>query len=195
MMTEEAQQVSARKRRSSGTSAATRITTAGLAIAVTLGLGGAVTARAAEQKLAEAKQMNAEDQAGPVAGQGVAPQTDKIKADERARYDARVLALRAKYRKSLKDLAAKYNAALNGSQSSGSASRGSSSSSTGSFTSSRGTPAASSSGSGSGSSSSSSSGSSTGSSGSSSSSGNSNNNSSSQGSVSAPKAPATSKGS
>lgn len=84
-----------------GTSAATRITTAGIAVAMTLGLGGAVAARAAEQKRADLQDV--------IPAEAVAAD-----ATERARYDAKVAKLKAKYQKHLDELAAEYSAKLGG---------------------------------------------------------------------------------
>ena len=175
-----------KKRRSGGPSAATRITTAGLAVAITLGLGGAVAARAAEQKRADAKLDNpdaatTDDATQSAIAAEVAAATAKVKAEDQARFDKQIKALTKKYQKAVDSAAAGYAAKLSASSSSsssgssGSSGGSSSSSGGGSYSSSKG-----SSSSGSSSSKGSSSSSSSGSSGS---------------SASAPKAPSKSKGS
>lgn len=161
-------QTSTGTRRGGGTSAATRITTAGVAVAMTLGLGGAVAARAAEQKRADLQDV--------IPSEAVAVDAttlDGIQSAERSRYDAQVARLKAKYQKHLDELAAEYTAKLGGtaSDSSSAGSTGYSSSSSGSASSNGGSPARGNS----------SSGSSSGNSG--------------AVKVTAPKAPATSKGS
>lgn len=168
------------RRRTGGPTAATRITTAGLAVAVTLGLGSAVTARAAEQKRADARKLTAQTE-GSGAQADLDAATESIRAEERARYDKKAKQLRDKYQKSLNKLAAEYSAKLGAGSSSSSGSSSGSSSSGGSYSGSSGG------------------GGSTYSSGGSSSSSNNGNGGSSSGSsggsVSPPKAPSTSKGS
>ena len=94
-------QTSTGARRGGGTSAATRITTAGIAVAMTLGLGGAVAARAAEQKRADLQDV-------------IPGEAGTADVTERARYDAKVAKLQAKYQKHLDELAAEYSAKLGG---------------------------------------------------------------------------------
>lgn len=115
-MTKSLQSRNSTSPRGSGShSAATRITTVGLAVAMTLGLGGAVAARAAEQKRADLQDVTLGD---PVAADPAS--LTAVQSAERARYDAKVAKLRAKYQKHLNELAAEYTAKLGGTASSSS---------------------------------------------------------------------------
>lgn len=165
---------SRKERGSDATSAATRITTAGLAVAMTLGLGGAVAARAADEQRAELNQATPD--AIPAGSDQLT--VGQVRVQERSRYEKKIQALRKKYQRTLNELAADYNSRL----STGSVGSSSGSGSTGG-------------GYSGGSSSSGSSGSSSAGAGGSTSSGGGAGSSGSSGSISAPQQPSTSKGS
>lgn len=127
---------SSSRRSKQDSSSATRITTAGLAIALTLGLGGAVAARAAEEVRADSNGdvpngAGASTIAGAVDDSALAAVRVQIRQEERARFDQRADALRKKYQQSLDKLAAEYSSRLGG----GSSSSGGSSSGGGSYSS------------------------------------------------------------